>query len=436
MFSAFIPLIAPVVSLCILTLGNGFFTTLTTVQLSNMQLSTVMIGIISASYFAGMMLGSFFSQSIIAKVGHIRAYCVFAALMSISCMFQGIIDNTFIWAILRFIAGYSLAGLFIVIESWCIAGVEEQYKGRIMGFYLFAFYLAQSASQLFLKIEYNPELIAFCVISALACISIIPVCLTRFKTPQPESPEFVSPKKYFKIIPLGIIAALIAGMVLGAIYTMLPLSLKSVNLTNSEIAYIMSITIFGGMLFQLPIGKISDSFDRRIVMLAVCILVVIFSVIICIFHNSFWQLFILCFFIGSVSFAIYPISISHASDHVDSSKTVAVISIITLFYGIGSMLGPIITTAFIDFFGGITGFFLFLLVSAFVLGCYILWRMSRKEPIENSEKVNFTATAPRVAIGMAEIMEQKFNEPDCKEDEEKPSLPLKKGELKKDQDKD
>ena len=417
MFSSFVPLIAPIVSLCILTLGNGFFTTLTTVQLSNMQLSTVMIGIISASYFAGMMIGSFFSQNIISKVGHIRAYCVFAALMSISCMFQGIVDNILVWTILRFICGYALAGLFIVIESWCIAGVEEQYKGRIMGFYLFSFYLAQSVSQLFLKIEYNPELIAFCIISALACFSIIPVCLTRFQAPQPETPEFVSPKKYFKRIPLGIVAALIAGMILGGIYTMLPLSLKSVNLSNAEIAYIMSITIFGGMLFQLPIGKISDSFDRRIVMLGVCVFVVIISIIICFTNYSFWHLFILCFFVGCVSFAIYPISISHACDHVDVSKTVAVISIITLFYGIGSMLGPLVVTLFIDLFGGITGFFLFLLSASFVLGCYIVWRIYKREPVEDDEKVQFTVTAPRVAIGMAEIMEQKFGDTDDEEKE-------------------
>ena len=410
MFSAFIPLVAPILSLCILTLGNGFFTTLTTVQLSNMQLSTVMIGIISASYFAGMMLGSFFSQSIISKIGHIRAYCVFAALMSTSCMFQGIIDNTLIWGILRFVCGYALAGLFIVIESWCIAGVGDQYKGRIMGFYLFAFYFAQSASQLFLKIDYNPELVAFCIISALACFSIIPVCITRFKTPQPETPELVSPGKYFKIVPLGMIAALIAGMILGGIYTMLPLSLKSASLSNSEIAYIMAITIFGGMLFQLPIGKISDSFDRRRVMLVVCILIIIVSTIVCLFHNSFWQLFILCFFIGSVSFAVYPISISHSSDHVDVSKTVAIISIVTLFYGIGSMLGPVVATVFIDLLGGITGFFLFLLVCAAILGIYIFYRMFQREPIKDSEKVHFTPTAPRMAIGMVEVMEQNFNE--------------------------
>ncbi|HJO95047.1 MAG TPA: MFS transporter [Victivallales bacterium] len=418
MHKSFIPLVTPIISVCILTLGNGFFTTLTTMQLASFQLSTLLIGIISAAYFAGMLLGSFFSQNIIAKVGHIRAYSVFAALMSICCLFQGVISDPIIWGVLRFISGFALAGLFIVIESWCIAGVETQYKGRIMGFYLFSFYLAQAASQMFLKIHYTPELVAFCVISALACFSIIPVCLTRFDAPKPESPEFVSPIKYFKIIPLGIIAAFISGAILGGIYTMLPLAFKSINFTNSQIAYLMSITIFGGMLFQLPIGKISDLYDRRKVMFFVCVVIAVISIIICIFHSSYIQLFIFCFLIGSVSFAVYPLSISHSSDRVDISKSVAVISIITLFYGVGSMIGPLAATGFIDLCGGMVGFFLFIFVFSFILGAYILWRVIVKKSVDDSDKISFTAIAPRIAIGMAEVVEQNFNESLPDEDEE------------------
>ena len=408
--TSFISLIAPILSMCILTLGNGFFTTLTTVQLSNLQMSTVIIGIISATYFAGMMLGSFFSQNIIAQVGHIRSYSVFAALMSICCLFQGVTENPLIWSILRFVCGFALAGLFIVIESWCISSTEIKYKGRIMGFYLFLYYLAQSVSQLFLKFEYNPELVAFCIISALACFSIIPVCLTRFATPEPEKAEFVSPVKYFKIIPLGIIASFISGIVLGCIYTMLPLSLKSVNFSNSQIAYLMSGTILGGVLFQLPIGKLSDIFDRRKVLFAVCIILTISSIVVCIFHRDFLQMFIFCFLVGSVSFAIYPLSISYASDKVDISKTVTVISIITLFYGIGSMLGPLAITGFINYLGGVVGFFLFMTISALILGSYTLWKIYHTIPIDSTEKGSFTVISPRTAIGMADVVEHNSSE--------------------------
>jgi MFS family permease len=420
MFTSFAPLIVPILSMCILTLGNGFFTTLTTVQLSNMQMSTVMIGIISATYFTGMMLGSFFSQNIIAKVGHIRSYSVFAALMSICCLFQGVVEDPLIWSILRFICGFALAGLFILMESWCLASVEIKFKGRIMGFYLFAFYMAQSAGQLLLKIEYSSELIAFCIISALACFSIIPVCLTRFTAPEPEKPEFVSPLKYFKIIPLGILAAFIAGGVLSCVYTMLPLSLKSIDFSNSQIASLMSITIFGGMLFQLPIGKLSDIFDRRKVMFCVCVVCVVASVAVCFFHSGYWQMLALCFIVGSVSFAIYPLSISHASDKVDASKTIAVVSIITLFYGIGSMVGPLLVSEFIGYLGGITGFFLFLAVSAFVLGIYTLWKIYKTEPLDSEEKGSFTVITPRTAIGMATVVEHNSGEsPDIKNEEDK-----------------
>ena len=407
----FIPLIAPILSMCILTLGNGFFTTLTTVQLSSIEMSTMMIGIISATYFFGMMLGAFFSQNVIAQVGHIRSYCVFAALMSTCCLFQGVFDNPLLWCMLRFICGFALAGLFIVIESWCISSVDVKYKGRIMGIYMFLYYLSQSASQLFLKIEYSNELIAFCIISALACFSIIPVCLTRFASPDPEKPEFVSPVKYFKIIPLGIVAAFISGAILGCFYTMLPLSLKSVNLSNSQTAYVMSITILGGVLFQLPIGKLSDIFDRRIVILGACLVLVLSSGAVCFFHHTYWQMIVLCFLVGSVSFAIYPLSISHASDKVGTSKTVVIISIITIFYGIGSMVGPLAVIGFINNLGGIVGFFAFIAAAALILGIYTFWRIFHADPVNEAEKGSFTVILPRNAIGMADVVEYNSGEP-------------------------
>lgn len=55
----------------------------------------------------------------------------------------------------------------------------------------------------------------------------------------------------------------------------------------------MFAIIIGGMLLQLPIGKISDIIDRRLVLLIMLIASVVVSVVICILHDSFWQLAIL-----------------------------------------------------------------------------------------------------------------------------------------------
>ena len=145
-------------------------------------------------------------------------------------------------------------------------------------------------------------------------------------------------------------------------------------------------------------------------MFCVCVVCVVASVAVCFFHSGYWQMIVLCFIVGSVSFAIYPLSISHASDKVDASKTIAVVSIITLFYGIGSMVGPLLVSEFIGYLGGITGFFLFLAVSAFVLGIYTLWKIYKTEPLDSEEKGSFTVITPRTAIGMAMVVEHNSGE--------------------------
>ena len=409
MYSQIIPLITPILSLGILTLGNGFYTTLTTLQLSDLNFSNLTIGLISAFYFAGMMLGAFFSQSIVLKTGHIRSFSFCAALMSISCMIQGMYETAVIWGIARFIAGFALSGLFVVIGSWCISGVEKKYKGLSLGLYLFVFYLAQSAGQLLLKFNYSSKMMPFCIISILACCSIIPVSLTKFNAPQPQTPEMESPFKYIKFIPLGSFSAFISGMLIGVIYSLFPLALDVMKMSNSQIAYIMSATIFGGMIFQIPIGKLSDAIDRRLVLLGISIFSLIFTFLAMFFSYNAAAILIFSFFIGGFVFSIYPISISQSCDNLDESKTVVIISIITLVNGIGLMLGPVIGSFFLNLVNGINGLFLFIIISNILLTILILYIIYKRNPVNISDKVSYTIAPPRVTIGISDVIEEKLN---------------------------
>ncbi|MAZ38959.1 MAG: MFS transporter, partial [Legionellales bacterium] len=70
-------ILAPLASLAILMLGNGLFTTLLTVRMQLEQISTWYIGIMQGAYYAGMVLGSFFCEKFIIRVGHIRAFAAF-----------------------------------------------------------------------------------------------------------------------------------------------------------------------------------------------------------------------------------------------------------------------------------------------------------------------------------------------------------------------
>ena len=192
------------------------------------------------------------------------------------------------WAIFRFISGYALAGLFIVVESWCSEGADSQYRGRILAIYLFIYYLTQASGQFLINISFSTVLLAFCVVSILASLSILPVCPTRFEMPKREMVDLASPWTLFKKVPLGIWAAFVSGAILGGIYTIYPLFLTQSAAKDGMVAYVMFTTIIGGVLLQFPIGKISDMIDRRKVLLILMIATIVISVFIAIFHGAVW----------------------------------------------------------------------------------------------------------------------------------------------------
>lgn len=393
---AYIRIFTPIVSMLILTVGNGLFTTMTSLQLKTLSVSDFFVGCVAAAYFLGLMIGSYTSQRFIIRVGHIRAYAAFATIMTVATLLQGMVGLPWLWLVLRFIVGYGLAGLFIVIESWMLGVSNARNKGRIMACYLLSYYIAQALGQLFIKIQFSSMLMSFCVVAVFSALSVLPIAITRFNAPVLKASQWFSPLALYRKSPLGLWISVISGMILGVIYAIYPLFLLESNLSHNQIATVMFVTILGGALLQLPVGKLSDQFDRRKVLLLITILSCVLCAYLVLMHrgdNGYVELLISSFFLGGMCFAIYPIGISHTSDCISPQESVGAISILTFFYGLGSGAGPLIVPGFMSLIGP-DGFFVFLFVVSAILAVFTLWRIGRRRPPADKDKGEFISTAP------------------------------------------
>ena len=245
-------ILTPIVAMCVLSFGNEYFTTFSSIELNSLGRSNFMIGIISAAYFLGMTTGSYFSQFTIMRVGYIRAFVLFASMMAISTLLLRVFKGVAIWIIFRFACGYALAALFLIIESWCILSSEKKNRGLVFSIYLFVYYGTQALSQLMINVHFSDTLLAYCFISSLCSVAIVFMAFTKTVAPAPHSEEVCSPKKIIKKVPLAIVAATVGGATLGSVYTILPIFLVRVESTHNLISVLMMVTILGGMLLQIP----------------------------------------------------------------------------------------------------------------------------------------------------------------------------------------
>ena len=377
-------------SLFILIVGNGFLMTLAPVRAGLEGFSPEISGYLAAAYFAGILIGALRINKIIEGVGHIRAFAFFASIISILTLLQGIFVYPVVWIAIRFLFGLSIAGIFITIESWLLVKSSAKMRGIALSIYMTVFYAAQSTGQLFLGVFDPRSLFPFCFIVILASLSVLPLAITKTKAPIVEEQSVLSPWKLFKISPLVVIAAVFSGLILGPIYGLLPIYAQELNYSTNQISWIMGSVIFGGLIFQWPIGMISDKIDRRKVLLFSSICASLLALVMVFFpHTTFYYFIAFITLFGGFCFVLYPLSVSHACDQVESKDIVATTGAVLLSYGVGSILGPILASYGMRLFG-VNALFYFLFGIAGGLACITFFRIIIKVPIPQEEKLPYS----------------------------------------------
>lgn len=134
----------------------------------------------------------------------------------------------------------------------------------------------------------------------------------------------------------------------------------------------MFFCIIGGMLAQIPLGRLSDKMDRRFVMMWLCG---------GLFLVAPWMHFLidiniiflaLCaMLIGTGTFVLYPICISHLNDKITDDERIEASGMLILLQSIGMMSGPIIISLAIQWWGSIC----FVMAFSLFSGIFVLFSL-------------------------------------------------------------
>jgi len=138
MLSVFRAISALLSAVVLFGLANGLFFTLLGIRMSADGVSTGMIGLVGSAFFAGMLAGTLFCERVIRRVGHIRAFTVFGAVLAAAALMHPLIPEIEMWIGLRFVMGFAMAGYFMIVESWLQYESTGQTRGRTFALYILA----------------------------------------------------------------------------------------------------------------------------------------------------------------------------------------------------------------------------------------------------------------------------------------------------------
>lgn len=338
-------LVRPVFSLLagasLLLLGSGLLNTLLAIRGSLEGFSDEVMGFIMSGYFVGFFVGTFLALPIIRRVGHIRAFAMFAAIGSVSVLLHDIFPDPWVWGGLRVLTGTALVVLYTVVESWLNAQTPANYRGQVFAIYMVVNLGALAVAQQLLQLAPASSYLLFMLAAMLVTLSLVPVTGTRFTPPEVQNVKRLGIRFLWRIAPVAVAGALLSGLAMGAFWGMSAVYAGRVGLDTAGVAAFVTSGIIGGALLQIPIGRFSDRFDRRrVLMIAAAIAVFSGLLIVPASHLGGYYLYAAIALYGGLAFAVYPIVVAHLIDHLEGQDILAGGSALLLLHGIGAAMGP------------------------------------------------------------------------------------------------
>lgn len=383
---------SPLASLVLSVASGSFFLTFISVKINSIDGSEIALGVIHSAFYGGMLFGALRSEEIINRVGYIRAFASFSSLLTFTIIFQALYQSPNFWIFLRFFAGFSTAAIYVIIESWLLAQSTKSNKGKILSIYMLCLYSAQTIGQFGLDIIDVSTMQPFLLAALIASISMVPASLTHMKAPEIQKLPKIAASKYFTASPLGFIGCIISGIMLSSIYGFLPSYALDNNLS---VSVLVGITIAGGFVLQWPIGKLSDMFDRAVIitLLGLTIIIVCFIIIFAPLHNI--AVYTISFFLGGLCFTLYPVCIAQVCDYLSNSNIINITGVLLFAYGIGAVSGPPILAFSVKLFSS-TALFYFIAFVSLILFTFGIYSLKTVKAVSQDKQVDFVAI-PRVS---------------------------------------
>mgnify|MGYP001788633376 CR=1 FL=1 len=202
-----------------LMVGNGLNLAVLGVRMVDEGFGVRTSGVVMACYFAGFLLGPVLVVRWLSGVGHVRMFASLASLASCVVLVHFVWVNPLSWGVLRFVSGFCMAGLYVVVESWLNAASTPATRGRTLAVYTIASMGGLGVGQLLIATGDPREATLFIVASILVSMSFVPIALAA-TTDAP--PVRVSPmmklREFHRVAPTGMVGTFFTGASHGILF--------------------------------------------------------------------------------------------------------------------------------------------------------------------------------------------------------------------------
>lgn len=395
---------ALLVSVALLITGNGLQMMLLPLRGHAEGFSAVQLGLLGSGYYLGFVLGCLGTPLLLRRAGHVRTFSALVSIAAAIALLYPMLVDAWLWALLRLITGFCLAGLYLIVESWINDRATSQTRGALISIYVAINYIVTALGQMTVTLFDPSSFVLFSIASVLVSVAAVPLALSR--SPEPRPPELVQfrPLYLLRLSPAGTVSIFLTGLACGAFWSLGPILAEARAANVASAVQFMSVAVLGGALAQWPIGRLSDSLDRRHVLIAVTGAAALACLAIGLLPDLGGPWLAFAFFFGATLLPCYAVASAHVFDFAERANFVEVSAGLLLLYGLGSTIGPAAAAVCMQWFGP-NGLLVFIGLVQVALIAYVAQRLTRRASPAEADKQSFdlVATAPVVTAGSVSI---------------------------------
>lgn len=334
-------LIAAISAISAVGVAIGLGLPLLSIILEKRGISSTMIGVNSAMAGVAAMMAAPVTTKIAHDFGVARTMLFAVVVSALSALCFYFADAFWMWFPLRIVFHGATTTLFILSEYWINMTAPPKKRGMVLGIYATGLAVGFAVGPLLFSVVGSDGILPFLVGAAIILLAAIPIFLARGESPELSERPNHHFARYIWLVPMASAAAFVFGAVQAGGLSLFPIYATREGFNESQAALLLTVMGIGNMVFQIPIGLLSDRMKDRRTMLALMAFAGVCGTLALPLLVDRWILVaaLLLFWGGLVS-GMYTVGLTHLGSRLKGADLVAANAAFIFCYAMGTIAGP------------------------------------------------------------------------------------------------
>ncbi|MFP7171318.1 MFS transporter [Terribacillus sp. FSL K6-0262] len=351
-------------------------------------LSSSMNGLNAVAIYIGILLVSPFMEAPLRKYGYRPVIMGGGLIVVVALLAFPLWKSFWFWFVLRLLIGIGDNALHFGTQTWITSSSPEAVRGRNISIYGLFFGIGFAAGPLMTSLVKVSESLPFILSGGLCLIAWFTLFQLRNEFPVEENNQavqqqgliqrFGSTLKYAWVAflpPLGY------GFLESSLNGSFPIYGLRQDIGVSEVSILLTGFALGGIVFQIPLGMLSDKFGRKYTLLTVMLLGTVCFGTAALTEQHYIALLICLFAAGMLLGSTFSLGISYMTDLTPRHLLPTGNLLCSITFSIGSLGGPYLSGVFIEKMPDVSFFLIMTVIFAGIFTTLLLHAVFTKHTI-------------------------------------------------------